>query len=176
MKKEQYEKSIWWIKKDIRLKDNIPLISAIEKSNEILPIYIFEPSLISHPQTSNFHLQAQIQALRSLNQKIKQQNSRIIIVKGEIPKIFENLKQKIKFQAIFSYQETGAKITYDRDKRFRRWCKTNKIDWVEKPKNGIIRGDYERGNRMNYWNRRIKNKKPQNKPSKKLIKEKFIAT
>jgi deoxyribodipyrimidine photo-lyase len=39
---------------------------------------------------------------------------------------------------VYSHQETGLKITYERDKTFKRFCKNNLINWEENINNGIL--------------------------------------
>jgi deoxyribodipyrimidine photo-lyase len=49
--------------------------------------------------------------------------------------IFEKIKNKTK---PYSHQETGIKITYERDKTFKRYCKTTFINIGENINNGIF--------------------------------------
>ncbi|MBC8109811.1 MAG: deoxyribodipyrimidine photo-lyase/cryptochrome family protein, partial [Verrucomicrobia bacterium] len=53
--------------------------------------------------------------------------------------------------AIFSHQETGLKITYDRDKSVSTFCKKNKISWHQFQSNGVIRGLKNRENWQKRW-------------------------
>lgn len=155
-KDKTYQKSIWWIKRDFRLYDNRALSSAVSQSEQVLPVFVFEPSLLEHQQTSAFHVQAQLQALEYLKQRLKQKGSDILVTQGEFPEILDKISEKFDFSAIFSYQEIGINLTYQRDQKVEKWCDNNGVDWHQPPRNGIIRGSYDRDNRMEFWNKQIK--------------------
>lgn len=155
-KNKSYQKSVWWIKRDFRLYDNRALTKAMNNSKQLLPIFAFEPGLLNHEQTSSFHIQAQLQALKHLKSKLKNTGSDILVTQGEFPDILTEIKSRFNFEAIFSYQEIGTNITYKRDQRVEKWCDENNIDWHQPPRNGVVRGSYDRDNRMDFWNKQIK--------------------
>jgi deoxyribodipyrimidine photo-lyase len=53
--------------------------------------------------------------------------------------IFETLQQQYTIKAIFSHQEIGNKITYDRDLAVKEFCSNHDIAWTESRHNGVIR-------------------------------------
>jgi deoxyribodipyrimidine photo-lyase len=52
---------------------------------------------------------------------------------------------------VYSHQETGLKITYERDKTFKRFCKNNLINWEENINNGILELSKNRNNWVSKW-------------------------
>ncbi|MGB5226972.1 MAG: deoxyribodipyrimidine photo-lyase, partial [Eudoraea sp.] len=62
--------NIVWIKRDLRLQDHEPLFMAEQASIPYLIIYMFEPSLIKHPDTSLRHLQFAYHSLMAMNKSL----------------------------------------------------------------------------------------------------------
>ena len=66
---ERFQRSLWWIKRDVRLNDNPALQAALARSGQVLPTYILEPSLWRALDASAMQLFAVLQALADLQQK-----------------------------------------------------------------------------------------------------------
>jgi deoxyribodipyrimidine photo-lyase len=148
-------KSIWWIKRDIRIKDNEALVKAIKNSTQVLPIFVFEPSLINAPESSAFHLYAQIEALKDLKKNIQTIGGDILIARGEVLDVFTSLKKKYNLKQIFSHEETGSNITFVRDKKIKKWCQKNNVIWHEYYQNGAIRRLSSRDDRQPIIKKRL---------------------
>ena len=64
--------NIVWLKRDLRLTDHDPLYMAENESLPYIILYIFDPDIISYPDTSTRHLQFQFHSLLSMNITIQQ--------------------------------------------------------------------------------------------------------
>jgi deoxyribodipyrimidine photo-lyase len=71
--------------------------------------------------------------------KLVQVNAKLYIFHEEAISVFQQLTTAFNIKSIFSHQETGNKITYDRDIAVQQFCKENAIEWKEYQQNGIIR-------------------------------------
>jgi len=73
-------KSIWWIRRDLRLTDNPALQSALE-AEAVIPVFILDPHLLSRPapkrQTFLFN------GLRALDADLRQRGSYLVIRRGK---------------------------------------------------------------------------------------------
>jgi len=132
--------NIVWFKRDLRLQDNEAIYNAIASDKPTLLLYVFETSLKNDKHYSDRHWNFIKQSLEDINNQLLSYNTKILAVSSEILKTFGTLQQFWKIDTVFSHQETGIKITYDRDKSFRSFCKNNLINWVENGNNGILRG------------------------------------
>ncbi|WP_339837045.1 deoxyribodipyrimidine photo-lyase [uncultured Flavobacterium sp.] len=106
--------NIVWFKRDLRLNDNEVLYNAISSGRKTLLLYIFEPSLQKDIHYSQRHFDFIKQSLESLQKELLQYHTQILIVEGEAIDIFKKLKNLISIRAVYSHQETGIKITFDR--------------------------------------------------------------
>lgn len=132
--------NIVWFKRDLRLTDNEALYNAISSGRKVLLLYIFEPSLLKDIHYSQRHFDFIKQSLESLQKDLIQYHTQILIVEGEAITIFKKLKEVISIHAIYSHQETGIKVTYDRDVQMKLFFDKHKISWYESINNGVIRG------------------------------------
>ncbi|HLD54254.1 MAG TPA: deoxyribodipyrimidine photo-lyase [Sediminibacterium sp.] len=128
-----------WLKRDLRTQDHAPLYAAEQEGLPYLIVYLFEPSIIHYPDTSIRHLQFQYHAILAINQKLAQYNRCVSIFYAEALEAFREIAEQYNIQNIFSYQESGTKITYDRDKLVKLFSNTNQIEWKEFQRDGIIR-------------------------------------
>jgi len=120
-----------WFKRDLRLTDHQPLVNAIKGRNEVVLIYVFEPSLVAAPEYDVRHWRFVWESLVDLNLRLEKYGAKIHIFFDEVLNVLERLRQKYVIQTIHSHEETGIKITYDRDKAVQSFCKKNNIQWTE---------------------------------------------
>ena len=142
--------NIVWLKRDLRLQDHEPMYRAEQDGIPYFIIYLFEPSVIYYPDTSLRHLQFVYHAIKSLNKRLKNYNRTIEVFYGEAIDVFTFLTKTYTIQQLLSYQESGTKTTWKRDKQIKQYCTKNKIRWIESQRDGIIRGLKNRAT----WNKR----------------------
>lgn len=118
----------------------MPLFLAEQSTLPYLIIFIFEPSAISYPDTSIRHLQFQFHSILNLNIKLKPFNRKVEIFYTEAINSFKNIYDQFDIKNIFSYQESGIQLTYDRDIDILKFCKEYKINWHQCQRDGIQRG------------------------------------
>lgn len=161
---EQYRTKInvLWFKKDLRWRDHAPFSEAIKEDLPLLLLYVFEPSLQNHPDWSLRHWQFQYQSIISLNEELGAFQSRVHFFYGEVEEIFRYLLDKFEIKSVFSHEETGLRITYDRDLAMQRFFKQKGIHWLEYPSNGVVRGQKNRKTWDQTWLKRMES--PQIQP------------
>ncbi|SEK25058.1 deoxyribodipyrimidine photo-lyase family protein (cryptochrome) [Aquimarina amphilecti] len=138
--------NIVWFKRDLRLQDNEAVYNAINAVNPTLLLYVFENSLKEDKHYSERHWDFIKQSLDDINNQLKVYNTKVLCVSSEVIHAIGTLQQFWKIDQVFSHQETGIRLTYERDKAFSRFCKNNLIQWVENTNNGIHRGLKNREN------------------------------
>lgn len=132
--------NVVWFKRDLRLFDNEALFRALESNEPTLLLYIFEPSLLNDHHYSQRHFDFIKQSLEELQLQLKTYQTQILIVETEAVDAFEKINQIQSISTLFSHQETGIKITFDRDKAVATFCIKNQIIWNEYITNGVKRG------------------------------------
>ncbi len=129
-----------WLKRDLRLEDNEAIFNALATGKQVLLLYVFEQMLIDDKHYSERHWDFIKQSLIDLNSQLQPYNSKILVVKSDMIAVVNQLLTNYHITEVFSHQETGILVTYERDKSFSRFCKNNLIKWHENINNGVQRG------------------------------------
>ena len=66
--------NIVWIKRDLRTQDHASFDAAEKNHLPYIPIYIFEPSILSHPDSSLRHQQFIFRSIEQVNLQLKKYN------------------------------------------------------------------------------------------------------
>ncbi len=138
-KAEKQDIAIVWFKRDLRLTDHEPLALAQAQGLPILLFYCFEPSVMHYDDSDTRHWRFVYQSLQDVQSRLDAVNARIHVFHQEVLTIFETLQQFYTIKSIFSHQEIGNKITYDRDLAVKQFCSNHDIAWTESRHNGVIR-------------------------------------
>lgn len=131
---------IVWLKRDLRLEDNEAIANALATGERTLLLYAFETMLLEDRHYSARHWNFVRESIRDLNEQLKPLNSKILAVEADMISIVNQLLSQYSIRNIYSHQETGILVTYNRDKSFKRFCKNNLITWHENIHNGVQRG------------------------------------
>ncbi len=143
--------NIVWLKRDLRTQDHAPLQVAEQAGLPYFIIYLFEPSLLAHPDTSLRHLQFQYHSLQQMNKTLHTHGKKVSICYAEAEAVFETIHQEFDIRTIFSYQESGTDLSFKRDKRLKRYFKKQGISWQQFQRDGIIRAIKNREGWIKAW-------------------------
>ncbi len=143
--------NIVWFKRDLRLTDHEPLYYALQSELPLLLIYIFEPSVMAYHDSDVRHWRFVFESLKEMNERLKTTNTQIYIFHNEAKEVFEMLAYQFNIHSIFSSEEIGNGLTYERDKAMKILFSNNHILWNEYQTNGIVRGLKTRQNWEKLW-------------------------
>jgi deoxyribodipyrimidine photo-lyase len=145
------EINVVWLKRDLRLHDNEAIFNAVQSGKPILLLYVLEKSLYNDPHYSERHWNFIKESLVDINNELIPLDTKVVVAFSEIISVLNFLQEKYCVHTVYSHQETGLKITYDRDKSFKRYCQNHRINWIENINNGIFRGLENRTNWTEKW-------------------------
>jgi len=131
--------NIVWFKRDFRIIDNEALFYAHQSDLPLLLICFFEPSVMNYPDSDARHWRFIYQSIADLNKKLEPFNSKIYFFHDEVKTVFLELIKTYDIKNIFSHQEIGNKITYNRDIEMKDFFRKNDIIWKEFQIHGVIR-------------------------------------
>ena len=131
--------NIVWFKRDLRFIDHEPLFMANQEKFPILLLYFFEPSVMSYEDSDVRHWRFIYESLQEMQSKLNAVSGKIYFFHNEVQSVFESLLNEYSIQSVFSHQEIGNKITFDRDIAMQAFFKENKIDWKQSQMHGVIR-------------------------------------
>ena len=98
--------SIFWFRRDLRLKDNHGLYRALESGKKVLPIFIFDEDILDLLENkSDKRVDFIVQALQTLNFFLKSKNKGIKIFKGKPLEIYKKLTENYEIEAVYSNED-----------------------------------------------------------------------
>ena len=129
-----------WLKRDLRLEDNEAIANALATGERTLLLYAFENILLKDDHYSDRHWNFIKESIADINTQLEPLDSKVLAIEADIISIINQLMSTYTIRNIYSHQETGILVTYNRDKSFKRFCKNNLITWHENIHNGVQRG------------------------------------
>ena len=145
--------NIVWFKRDLRFTDHEPLFMAQQENIPVLLIYFFEPSVMAYDDSDIRHWRFIYESLQDMQLKLNSFSSRIYFFHQEVEFVFKELMNVYDIQNVFSHQEIGNKVTYDRDIQMQHLFDTNAIVWKQFQMHGVIRKLKSRSD----WDKRWEN-------------------
>ena len=147
MKKPKMQ--IVWIKRDLRVSDHAPLAEAEASGLPYRVIFIFEPSLVAHPDCSERHLRFQWQSIQDMNRAFQglvsdSEARQVDVFWGEAEAVFSTLFDAYEITRVLSYEESGIEKSFRRDKAIAQLLKGKGVIWQEYQRNGVLRGIKDR--------------------------------
>ena len=130
--------SVVWFKRDLRVADHAALHAAA-KRGPVLCLYVIEPSVWAQPDAAHQHYQFLLESLRDLDADLRRLGGQLNVVAGEFVDVLARLFIVNPFVAIFSHEETGNDVTYQRDLAAGRWCKSQGVEFHEFRQFGVVR-------------------------------------
>ncbi len=82
---------IHWFRRDLRLTDNTALSAAVQTNQPIIPLFIFDPTIILSQRVSIPRLGWLIASLEALDESLREQGRGLTIAYGDPKRVFEEL-------------------------------------------------------------------------------------
>ena len=140
MRKNRPKVALVWLKRDLRWEDHKPISKAIDSGYPIVLWYNFEPILLDDKHYSSRHWHFISESLDDFDDFLQSMNTCVLRMYGSVSENFTRLSEAFEITSVYSYRETGLKITFDRDKIFSIMLVQDNIPWIEFNTNGVERG------------------------------------
>ena len=75
--------TLCWFRRSLRVEDNRALAEAVKNAEQVIPVFVLDPAILSHPSTGPTRTQFLFESLASLNDELKARGSRLIIRYGK---------------------------------------------------------------------------------------------
>ncbi len=131
--------NIVWFKRDLRFTDNEALFHAHQSGIPLLLVYFFEPSVMNYDDADARHWRFIYESIQDLQKKLNVSNTKIYFFHSEVETVFSELAKHFEVQTVFSHQEIGNKVTFDRDIAMQEFFQKNNIIWNQFQMHGVIR-------------------------------------
>jgi len=124
-----YKRVIFWFKRDLRVEDNKALLEACQSSYEVIPIFIFIPSILKKFKGYDRRAGFIIASLKYLSEEIERRGGKLYCFHDEPERVFLTLIKRYRIQAVFTnkaFSWSGEDI----EEKVKRLCLNEGVDFV----------------------------------------------
>jgi deoxyribodipyrimidine photo-lyase len=146
--------SLVWFKRDLRIEDHRPLVEAAQRG-PVIGLYVYEPIVLRSAEHSPRHHLFVNDCLREIRGDLRSLGSELLLRRGEMTAVLDELHTHLKFDQLTSHEETGLGATFARDRAVRRWCQERGVRWTEYPQHGVFRPHPGRDGWSRRWTSRM---------------------
>jgi len=133
--------AIWWIRRDLRLADNLALATALASSPKVIPAFVLDPILLNSPFNSPRRTAFLLDGLRALDHSLRQRGSRLIVRSGDPAQALAQLAAESD-ATILTAERDHSPYARARDGRIVRSLPLHLVDGVSiHPPGAVVRQD-----------------------------------
>ncbi|HYG04667.1 MAG TPA: deoxyribodipyrimidine photo-lyase [Chryseosolibacter sp.] len=89
------ETTIFWFRRDLRLRDNAGLYHALRVSNNVIPLFIFDTKILTElDDTRDARITFILECLRTLKDQLEKNGTSLLVLHGDPIEIFKGLNPK----------------------------------------------------------------------------------
>ncbi len=97
--------AVWWIRRDLRLKDNQALAAAHQNADQVIPLFIVDPFFEKSKYVGDKRRAFLWAGLRQLDASLQEKGSRLIVRYGRPLEVLTNILEESGAQAIFAEED-----------------------------------------------------------------------
>lgn len=97
--------SIFWFRRDLRVEDNHGLFQALQSEYSVLPIFIFDTTILKHLPKNDARVSFIYQNLEKLQAVFKKYNSSIQVYYGEPLSVWQKIIEQFDVQLVFANRD-----------------------------------------------------------------------
>jgi deoxyribodipyrimidine photo-lyase len=105
--KAEGQTAIWWIRRDVRLRDNRALAAALARAETVVPVFILDPNVLN----SRYHRNAELRkaflfgALRNLDKNLRRKGSRLLVRRGKPEEALARLCAEVNAETVYAEED-----------------------------------------------------------------------
>ncbi|MGJ3253934.1 MAG: FAD-binding domain-containing protein [Elainellaceae cyanobacterium] len=126
------KRTIVWFRRDLRIADHLPLYRAANRG-AVIPVFVFDRSLLHHPETSPARVEFMLNCLASLDHDVRSRGGRLILRYGDPAEVLPQLVRDTQADGIYAHIDFERIYGRVRDATLNRTLAQSKmkIRWFE---------------------------------------------
>lgn len=130
MKSSKKEITLFWFRRDLRLQDNAGLFHALKNEKNVLPLFIFDTTILDQLENKEdkrvefIHI-----ALSEIQKQLLKIGSSLLVLNGKPADVFEELMETYSVKNIYTNNDYEPSAI-DRDKKIEALAKKNNIQFL----------------------------------------------
>jgi deoxyribodipyrimidine photo-lyase len=121
--------TLFWFRRDLRLEDNAGLYQALKNHENVLPLFIFDPSILKSLDSNDLRVVFIHQTLLKMKKILQTKKSDLRVEYGEPLAVFKRLNEEFKLNAVYlnhDYEPSAIQ----RDLAVQEFCQTQQIQFL----------------------------------------------
>jgi deoxyribodipyrimidine photo-lyase len=94
--------AVWWIRRDLRLDDNQSLLAALNSGYPVLPVFIFDASILEELDPYDHRVEFIIREINRLGIQIHQAGSFLEVYQGSVTDTFQDLSRRYTLKSVYA--------------------------------------------------------------------------
>ncbi|MCD8447337.1 cryptochrome/photolyase family protein [Tenacibaculum finnmarkense] len=121
--------AIFWFRRDLRLEDNVALFNALNSSNKVLPIFIFDEEILDKLPENDARVSFIYQTLQQLDTDLKVVGSSLLIKKGNPLEVWKTIISEFDISAVYTNKDYEP-YALQRDSNICEFLKSKSINFL----------------------------------------------
>ncbi|HEY6042016.1 MAG TPA: deoxyribodipyrimidine photo-lyase, partial [Anaerolineae bacterium] len=96
---------IWWLRRDLRLTDNLTLHQALRDGATVIPTFVLDTRLLESKQLAPARRQFLFDSLGDLDAQLRSRGSRLILRRGDPAKVLVDLARESAADAVYFHRD-----------------------------------------------------------------------
>jgi len=102
---KKYGTVIVWLRRELRVADNAALFAACEQADTVVPLFVFDPDILSREDTGAAQVAFMIDALGVLDANFQKLGGKLIVRNGKMPEQIIKAAEEFGADAVFHQRE-----------------------------------------------------------------------
>jgi deoxyribodipyrimidine photo-lyase len=99
------QRIIWWLRRDLRLTDNVTLHYALRDAVNVIPVFILDPRLLDGDNLAPARKQFLFDSLADLDARLRARDGRLILRRGDPARELPRLVRETQADAVYFHRD-----------------------------------------------------------------------
>jgi len=96
---------IWWLRRDLRVTDNITLHYALRDADSAIPVFILDPRLLNRDKLAPARKQFLFDSLADLDARLRERGGRLIVRRGDPARELPRLVRETRADTVYFHRD-----------------------------------------------------------------------
>lgn len=120
--------TLFWFRRDLRLKDNLGLSEALKENQNVLPVFIFDTEILSKLPRKDARVLFIHQTIAAMKLLLQEKGSDLSVQLGKPSDVFKRLAAEYEIAGIYTNHDYEPYAT-ERDGQIKKWCDAAQIEF-----------------------------------------------
>lgn len=121
--------TLFWFRRDLRLNDNAGLYHALKNHDNVLPLFIFDQTILNELDPNDLRVQFIHQTITHLKAQLQEKGSDLLVQFGQPLDVYKKLLSRYKIQAVYANHDYEP-AAIRRDEEIRKFCESHQIQFL----------------------------------------------